>query len=187
MKVLRILFAAAKAWPWLFAVNLFLWASFHTLPTVFGIAVGDVFDGLEMGDEDMVVAALWLFGAIVLGRVVAFETGVVVYTTLWHKWQLLLRRNLLRWLMVAKGSRVMPVSTGAAVSTFREDVDEGRHDLDRIFDEAGFGRLWLLFEADRGLHAPLIDHAATRCDLVRDRPYEGARLLLFDCPDGGKS
>lgn len=124
MKVLRVLFAAAKAMPWLFAVNLLLWAAFHTLPTVFGIAVGDVFDGLNQGDQDMVVAALWLFGAVVAGRVISFEAGVVAYTTLWHKWLLLLRRNLLRWLMTAPGSRVMPVSTGAAVSTFREDVDE---------------------------------------------------------------
>lgn len=156
MTGIRILKAAARPWPLLFIVNLILWGAFHVLPTAFGLAVGEVFDGLDGADSDMVISGLVLFGAVVLGRVVAFETGVVVYTTYWHRWLLLLRRNLLRWLMTAPGSRVLPMSTGAAVSTFREDVDELSEYVENWVDVGGLvlfvgSALWILVGIDTRL------------------------------------
>ncbi len=120
----RILRAAVRPWKGLFVLNAIIWTTFHSIPLLFGLAVGWTFRALEGDDPNGVAVALGLFAAAIVGRLFVFEGGVYFYATFWHRWLLLLRRNLLRWLMEAPGSRVLPMSTGAAVSTFREDVDE---------------------------------------------------------------
>ena len=121
---LGVVRAATRPWPGLFWLNVLLWTLFHVLPVFYGIAVGWVFDALAAGDPNAVQEGIFLFGAVVLARVGTFELGVWRYSLFWHRWRVLLQRNLLAWLLTADGSRVPPSATGAAVSTFREDVDE---------------------------------------------------------------
>jgi ATP-binding cassette subfamily B protein len=128
---------ASRPWPLLFWVNVGLWTAFHAIPIVFGIAVGIVFGALAADDPDAVRSGLLLLGAAILGRVGVFEVGVWRYSIFWHRWRLLLQRNLLRWLLTAPGARVLPSATGAAVSTFREDVDEVVEYVENWIDGAG--------------------------------------------------
>jgi ATP-binding cassette, subfamily B, bacterial len=119
-----ILAAATRPWRWLFWVNVILWTAFHGIPVVFGLATGWVFEALASQDAGAARTALVVLGAAILARVAVFGVGVWQYARFWHRWVLLLRRNLLRWLLTAPAARVLPAATGAAVSTFREDVDE---------------------------------------------------------------
>jgi len=128
---------ASRPWPGLFWVNVALWTAFHAIPIVFGIAVGIVFDALAGEDPDAVRMGLLVLGAAILGRIGVFELGVWRYSIFWHRWRLLLQRNLLRWLLTAPGARVLPSATGAAVSTFREDVDEVVEYVENWIDGAG--------------------------------------------------
>ncbi len=115
---------AARPWPLLFWTNVVLWTVFHTIPVLYGLAVGIVFDALAEGDADPVRSGIAFLAAAIIGRLGVFELAVWRYAIFWHRWRLLLQRNLLRWLLTAPGSRILPSATGAAVSTFREDVDE---------------------------------------------------------------
>lgn len=128
---------AARPWPALFWLNVGLWTVFHTIPVVYGLAVGMVFDALAADDPSPVRSGLLLLAAAILGRVGVFQLGVWKYAIFWHRWRLLLQRNLLRWLLTAPGSRVVPAATGSAVSTFREDVDEVVEYVENWIDGAG--------------------------------------------------
>lgn len=157
----KILRGAVRPWKGLFAVNFLVWTSFHSLPLFFGLAVGWTFNALENNNPGGVATALAIFAAVIVGRLLVFEGGVFFYSTFWHRWLLLLRRNLLRWLMVAPGSRVLPMSTGAAVSTFREDVDELGEFVENYTDLGGLlsftvVALWILFALDAGLTSVVI-------------------------------
>ena len=55
----------------------------------------------------------------------------------WNEQALQLRRNLLGWLLEAPGSRVIPLSPGEAVSTFRDDVDDLVDYLENWLDMPG--------------------------------------------------
>ena len=64
--------------------------------------------------------------------------------------------------------------------------ERAREELDRILDEEiGSGRVWLLFERDRGLRERLVAHAAGRCEIASRTAYEGAALLRMECPAPG--
>ena len=119
----RVMARMSKVWKGMYWVNLVLWAAFHLLPVYLGIAVGRVFDGLDIDDEAAVRSALVLYLVVIVVRLSTFQAGILLYARLWHRMLLLIRRNMLGWLMEAPGSRVLPMSTGAAVSTFREDTD----------------------------------------------------------------
>lgn len=120
---IRVMMRMTKVWKGMYWLNLALWAGFHLLPVYLGLAVGRVFDGLEINDEAAVRSALLLYLVVIVGRLAMFQGGILLYARFWHRMVLLIRRNMLGWLMEAPGSRILPMSTGAAVSTFREDTD----------------------------------------------------------------
>lgn len=121
----------------MFWINVLLWGGFHLFPAVIGVMVGRVFDALDSGDRSLVYSALWIYLAVIIGRLVLFQSSILSYSRLWHRMILLVRRNLLDYLMRAPGSRVLPMSTGAAVSTFREDSDQLVDYVENLLDLFG--------------------------------------------------
>lgn len=127
----------SKPWPFMFWINVFLWAGFHMFPAIIGVMVGRVFDAIDQGDQSLAITALWIYLAVIIGRLVLFQTSILSYSRLWHRMILLVRRNLLDYLMRAPGARVLPMSTGAAVSTFREDSDQLVDYVENLLDFFG--------------------------------------------------
>lgn len=126
-----------RALPVLFSVNVVLWAVFHVLPLYMGRAMASAIGAIEAGNADLLVSSLLLAGAWLLGRLFFFETAVVAYSHFWHRKILLMRRNLLEWLMTAPRARVLPKGSSAAVTTFREDVDQVANYMADIVDVSG--------------------------------------------------
>jgi len=132
-----LLRGTARSWPLLFAANLVAWTTFHALPALLGLFVGRAFDALSKGDTSAAWTAVAAVLAVGVARIVAFGAGIYVFSDWWHRQVVQLRRNLLRWLLTAPGSRRLPYGPGAAVSTFRDDVDEVTHHLENWIDFGG--------------------------------------------------
>lgn len=137
MRALSLPRVPLRAWPVLTVGNVVLWTVFHTLPVFLGVLVGRTFDALGSHDTSAAWNAVAIVGAIAVARIVVFGSGIAVYSDWWHRQVLLLRRNLLRWLLTAPGSRRVPLRPGAAVSTFRDDVDDVSHYLENWIDLFG--------------------------------------------------
>ena len=63
--------------------------------------------------------------------------GDIQWIKHWNEVTLLVQRNLLRWLLEAPRSRVVPLSPGEAVSTFRDDVEDLLEYLENWVDMGG--------------------------------------------------
>lgn len=137
MRAIQIPRYLIRALPVLFSVNVVLWAVFHVIPLYIGRAMAAAIGAIEAGDPDLLVSSLLLAGAWLLGRLFFFETAVVAYSHFWHRKILLMRRNLLEWLMTAPRARVLPKGSSAAVTTFREDVDQVANYMEDIVDVSG--------------------------------------------------
>ena len=116
-----------------------LWTLIHGTPVALGVAIGAVFDRLSEGEifGEGVWSIILVFAAIVYGRLALFWVGDIVWIDHWHESSLQLRRNLLRWIVTAPGSRRLPVSPSEAVSTFRDDVDDLLDYLENWVDLGG--------------------------------------------------
>lgn len=127
----------SKMWKWMFWGNMVLWGAFHMLPIFAGLAVGQLFDALEADDQTLVNGALLVYLLVIVGRLSTFQVSILVYARYWHRVVLFMRRNLLGWLMEAPGSRVLPMTTGGAISTFREDSDTIAEYVENWMDAVG--------------------------------------------------
>jgi ABC-type multidrug transport system fused ATPase/permease subunit len=136
---LRLLWEMVKYRPGRFFFCLFMWTLVHGSPLVFGLLIGSVFDRLS-GDGGVRVTA-WTpviaFAALAIGRNGIIWLGDLRWINHWNEQSLQLQRNLLRWLLEAPGSRVMPLSPGEAVSTFRDDVEDLLEYLENWVDMGG--------------------------------------------------
>lgn len=123
----------------LFVINVVAWGVIHTLPLLFGLIIRALFDALSgaapAGLNPWTLVALLL--GVNLSRISFFWWGIWVYATLWHELTLLIRRNLLNWLMNARGSRRLPDSPGEAVTRFRDDVDDVMALIETLVDAGG--------------------------------------------------
>ncbi len=122
----------------LFAVNSFLWGLIHSMPALIGLIIKGVFDAL--GGTSPLVA--WTFLALLIitdlmgmGILALAFRAWAVY---WHEIELLLRRNILDYLLNARGARHLPESPGEAVSRFRDDVAEVIALIEGWTDFSGF-------------------------------------------------
>ncbi|MFC3862525.1 ABC transporter ATP-binding protein [Deinococcus antarcticus] len=129
----------------LFVQNMLLWGAFHASPALLTLAVSQVFTRLEAADKlgaagqplTPAIAAAWAaVGFFALARV--FRWGLFYWAlrswiTLWYTLNALVRRNLLAYLLTARGSRVLPDTPAEVVSRFRDDVD----------DVAGYVEIWV--------------------------------------------
>ena len=125
--------------PGRFFFSFLMWTVTHGSPLLFGILIGQVFDRLA-GDADLAATA-WTpvatFSALAIGRNGIIWLGDVAWVKHWNEVTLLVQRNLLRWLLEAPRSRVLPLSPGEAVSTFRDDVEDLLEYLENWVDMGG--------------------------------------------------
>ncbi|RJF72207.1 ABC transporter ATP-binding protein [Deinococcus cavernae] len=120
----------------LFVRNMLLWGTFHASPALLTLAVSQVFtrlgeaDKLNLGGQPMTpaIGAAWVaVGFFALARM--FRWGLFYWAlrswiTLWYTLNALVRRNLLAYLLTARGSRILPDTPAEVVSRFRDDVDD---------------------------------------------------------------
>ncbi len=116
----------AAARPWLFAVSMALFATFYALPLLSGIVQRAVFDTLSgharAGLNVWTLVALW-FGAQILPLVFSYFTPWA-FGTFTSASRLMIRTNMMGWIMFARGARPSPGTPGEALSRFRDDVAE---------------------------------------------------------------
>lgn len=125
--------------PGLWSVAFVGWTLIHALPIVLGLLVGAVFDRLAGGAAavDSAWTPVALFAAIAIGRNGILWVGDIAWISYWNEQVLQLRRNLLRWLLEAPGSRTVVASPGQAVSTFRDDVEDLVEYVENLVDGGG--------------------------------------------------
>lgn len=123
---MRLLLKFARYRTWLLIFTSFLWAVIHALPVLIGVFMKGVFDALSAGGEAGTSA--WTFLVLLISmdmvRLLTMGAGTWYWSRYWIETVLLLRRNLLRYLLCAPGSRRLPDSPGEAVSRFRDDVED---------------------------------------------------------------
>ena len=125
--------------PGLFAGNLAMWGLVHLTPVLFPVLIAELLDGLT-GDAAFGWGPwtfLVLLTALNVGRIGLFIPSIYIWATLWHELGLVLRRNLIEYLVRAPGSRVLPDSPAEAVTRFRDDVDEVTMLVETWVDSAG--------------------------------------------------
>ncbi|MFC4454672.1 ABC transporter ATP-binding protein [Deinococcus sonorensis] len=142
LTLMRRLFAYR---PGLFALNMAVWGAFHTLPAVFSYSISRIFDLLSrhaaqiaagQPSTSLVTAAWWMVGLFAvsrLGRFGVFLWAFRLFIRLWYTLDALVRRNLLAYLLTARGSRRLPDTPAEAISRFRDDVE----------DVAGYTEVWI--------------------------------------------
>ncbi|HKX75284.1 MAG TPA: ABC transporter ATP-binding protein, partial [Acidimicrobiia bacterium] len=139
MSTLRLVWEMIRYRPGRFFYCMFMWTLVHGSPLLFGILIGLVFDRLSRGLPAAVTA--WtpaiVFAVLAIGRNGIIWLGDIQWISHWNEQSLQLRRNLLRWLLEAPRSRVIPLSPGEAVSTFRDDVDDLLEYLENWVDMGG--------------------------------------------------
>ena len=122
----------------LFAINAFLWGLMHSMPALIGLIIKGVFDSLA----GISPISAWTFLALLIVTdlmgmgilALAFRAWAVY----WNEIELLLRRNILDYILNARGARHLPESPGEAVSRFRDDVDEVIQLIEGWSDFSGF-------------------------------------------------
>src|SRR5690625_4574098 len=122
----------------LFMLTAFLWLLNHASPVLYGVLDRGLFDALT-GQSTM---SPWTFLVLLLvlnlGRLVNLAAAFLTFSVYWIEAQLLLRRNLLRWLLTAPRARRLPDSPSEAVTRFRDDVEDIARYVDSFVDLSGF-------------------------------------------------
>jgi ABC-type multidrug transport system fused ATPase/permease subunit len=163
VSTLRLVWEVIRYRPGRFLFCFLMWTIVHGLPLAFGILIGLVFDRLAQGSpvDETAWAPAILFAVLAIGRNLVIWLGDRQWINHWLEQSLQLRRNLLRWLMEAPGSRVIPLAPGQAVSTFRDDVDDVLEYMENWVDMGGLlvfgvGAVVVMASIDAGLTAILL-------------------------------
>lgn len=163
MSPLRLVWELIRYRPGRFAYCAAIWTIIHGIPLLFGVLIGMTFDRLVAGGP--VASTAWApviaFAVVAIGRNVFFWFGAITWVSHWNEQALQLRRNLLRWILEAPGSRVIPLAPGEAVSTFRDDVDDLVNYMENWVDLPGialfaFGALAVMASIDAALTGLLL-------------------------------
>jgi ATP-binding cassette subfamily B protein len=119
-----------------------LWVLLWVTPILTGLILKGLFD--ELSGERIVTldAALWLCAAFVAAealRGALFWAAVTVWPYWWQGAETVLRANVLRSVLTARGPAAtrLPYSSGEAVSRVRDDALDLVHLTDRFVDVAG--------------------------------------------------
>ena len=163
MSTLRLVWEVIRYRPGRWFFCFVMWTFVHGLPLLFGILIGLVFDRLAEGSpgDQTAWAPAIAFAVLAIGRNLIIWLGDRQWINHWIEQSLQLRRNLLRWLMEAPGSRVIPLAPGQAVSTFRDDVDDVLEYMENWVDMGGLvvfgvGAVAVMASIDAGLTAILL-------------------------------
>lgn len=112
--------------PGLVAINTALWILIHLLPVFIGLLIKGLFDALS--GEAAATRSAWTFLILLIAldtsRMGILGLGIWVWARYYLETVLLLRRNMLSYLLRAPGSRRMVDSPSEAISRFRDDVDD---------------------------------------------------------------
>ncbi|HXQ09407.1 MAG TPA: ABC transporter ATP-binding protein [Caulobacteraceae bacterium] len=116
----------ARTRPQLFAFGLGLYGLFYALPLVPGLIQRQIFNTLSghhpAGPNVWSLIALW-FGASI-APLFAFFFALWVYQTFSTLSRVMVRTDMLGWMMFARGPRTRRGTAGEALSRFRDDVNE---------------------------------------------------------------
>src|SRR5690349_6034866 len=122
-----------------FFTNAVVWGMFHLTPLSYGLLVKAIFDSLSHRAPAGWNA--WTFLALLAGaygsRQAIFFCGFRLFSRYYLSVQAFFRRNLLDYLMCARGSRVIPESPAEAVSRFRDDVNDLADYAETLIDLSG--------------------------------------------------
>jgi len=118
----------------------------HALPVLYGLLIKGLFDTLTAGEAAGLNAGTFLALALAvdLVRLAALATGEWFFSRFWLETVLLVRRNLLRYLLQASGSRRLEISPSEAVTQFRDDVDDLAEYLENWVDFWGLAAFALV-------------------------------------------
>lgn len=123
-----------------FAWNCVAWALFHLVPLAYAVLIKAIFDSLSghapAGFNAWSLVAI--LAAAYAARQVIFISAFNLFTRYYLAIHALLRRNLLDYLMTARGSRILPESPSEAVSRFRDDVGDVATYAESWIDAFGF-------------------------------------------------
>ena len=112
--------------PLLVTINTILWILIHLLPVFIGLLIKGLFDALS--GEAVVTQSAWTFLILIIAldtsRMGVLGLGIWVWARYYLETVLLLRRNMLSYLLRAPGSRRLTDSPSEAISRFRDDVDD---------------------------------------------------------------
>jgi ATP-binding cassette subfamily B protein len=117
------------------------WLLFLALPITLGLVMRAFFDALTDGESATfsVWAVLALLTLTEGFRIGTFYFAAMVWNASWTIMQMLMRANLLDWIVRGKGAGALPDSPGEAVSRFRDDVEEFVVFIDTWLDAGGTG------------------------------------------------
>jgi ATP-binding cassette subfamily B protein len=143
-----------------FVWNFVLWGLFHMIPIANGLLIKWIFDALsgmaEVGFNPWTLLAVL---AVAYGaRQATFVFAIRAWASYYHYLGSFLRHNLIEYLLLARGSRVLPESPSEAVSRFRDDVDDVVRYVENYVDAGGFvlyglSGIVLLFVVDPAIAA----------------------------------
>lgn len=163
MNPLRIAFELIRYRPVRWTATFVMWTVIHASPIVMGVLIGSIFDRLDAGNAaESPWTPLLVFAAIAMGRNGVLWVGDVQWIAYWNEQVLQLRRNILRWLLLAPRSRTIIPTPGEAVSTFRDDVDDLVEYVENLVDAGGL----ILFAVGSVAVMITIDPAITGLVLV---------------------
>jgi ABC-type multidrug transport system fused ATPase/permease subunit len=112
--------------PWLFALGMGLYGGFYALPLIPGLIQRQVFDTLSgrhpAGLGLWSLIALWF--AAQIAPLAAFYFAVWVFQSFTTLSRVMVRTDMLGWLMFARGPRKPRGTAGEVLSRFRDDVNE---------------------------------------------------------------
>ena len=122
-----------------FVLTFLLWSAFYCFPLIVGWLQREFFNALTHNAQarlDVWTALALLLTNEVL-RAFVFGFGFIAWVALWYNCKALFRKNMFEWLAAGAGARVLPNSSGEAVSRFRDDVEEFMLHLDTWVDLIG--------------------------------------------------
>lgn len=123
-----------------FLLNCLAWAFFHLVPLTYALLVKAIFDTLSDGAQAGYNP--WTLLAILAVAYASRQAGFLAAFGLFSRYYLaveaFVRRNLLDYLMTARGSRVLPESPSEAVSRFRDDAGDVASYSESWIDAWGF-------------------------------------------------
>ena len=156
MTVFQFVYRILAYNPGNFLANAAAWGLFHLAPLAIAALIKAIFDALSgaagAGWNPWSLLAIF-FASGVLGRPVLFTGGYRVYTRFYLTVLALVRTNLLKYLLTASRSRVLPDSPSEVVTHFRDDAEDVVNYAELYVDLAGV----ILYTASAVVMLVLID------------------------------
>lgn len=126
IKTFRNIWELIKYKPWLYLFESIVWTGTHLIPLIHGIIVKEFFDIIagKAGSDIAIWVLLSLIMIIALIRVLLVQIGSRMDVLHWFSISMLLRRNMLNSILKKVGANAVKVSTGEAINSFRDDVQQ---------------------------------------------------------------